>query len=854
MPKQATERAIDTPFSKRSSGSGTIVSASGTATSIPVHGLESIYHTGNLDSRYYTEAELDAGQLNSLYYTETELNAGQLDTRYYTETESDARFLPLKGSAQYQIPVTGSTPFTAAYTALSSFAGSGLAFSAGFNVGAGTLITVNSNDVALANGTAQYQVPVTGSTPFTPAYTALSAFAGNGLTFGSSFSVGVANTGAAGLSVEADAVRLTSSSSPGAAASVLASDGTGKLTLPLFTATTNVTTPLLTSAGLLAITSGGTSAITIDSAGDQITVKAANRLSTENYVSQTTGWGIDYTGGADFRYLYVDEMHAKSFVADLEQALAGGQIICKSVAVLAVDFTAPAAGGTATLRVRDLPSAANMATFQSGDIVRLRNFSRASGSLSVSDCWGVATTYTDQTDGTQAWTFTRSTAPNAGAMTAGTVVKADSLVLDYGVSGNGFYEVNAIDGAYGVNSPYAQIARWTGHPATGTVINGRFGKISGLSIGVANEMGIAVGSGFTTSDEYFKASNVGVIQNNVDSTWYVSGVPAIKIDTGYGIDLKLAELETSYITWRDTIGTGTAKASISVFNSTSSGMVLQSNIADATKESVAWIVATNTAAATSSCGLYLRNGLSGAYDSYAQMSSKRFAVGYSKYLYMTEAWSNLAVGNHSEISNDIGTYKALMIAGNKSFDSTNRRVDIYDKAFVSSIVEVGYNRTTGNVSKFTGRNGVTCSISLTATSWDNGAGIAFNAYHADDSISTVARGAAKFLGSQYTGNITTPGLLYYDGNSSALSLFIGEAGLANEANVTTWTKMFEFKRDGNIALGGAGSYGGGFGVIFINNRTTVPTSNPVGGGLLYVDAGALKYRGSSGTVTTIANA
>jgi len=92
MPKQATERAIDTPFSKRSSGSGTIVSASGTATSIPVHGLESIYHTGNLDSRYYTEAELDAGQLNSMYYTEAELNAGQLDTRYYTETESDAKY------------------------------------------------------------------------------------------------------------------------------------------------------------------------------------------------------------------------------------------------------------------------------------------------------------------------------------------------------------------------------------------------------------------------------------------------------------------------------------------------------------------------------------------------------------------------------------------------------------------------------------------------------------------------------------------------------------------------------------------------------------------------------------------
>ncbi|MFD9618506.1 right-handed parallel beta-helix repeat-containing protein [Streptomyces virginiae] len=47
------------------------------------------------------------------------------------------------------------------------------------------------------------------------------------------------------------------------------------------------------------------------------------------------------------------------------------------------------------------------------------------------------------------------------------------------------------------------------------------------------------------------------------------------------------------------------------------------------------------------------------------------------------------------------------------------------------------------------------------------------------------------------------------------------------------------------------SYGGGVGVTFIANCNTVPTTNPTGGGLLYVEAGALKYRGSSGTVTTI---
>jgi len=38
---------------------------------------------------------------------------------------------------------------------------------------------------------------------------------------------------------------------------------------------------------------------------------------------------------------------------------------------------------------------------------------------------------------------------------------------------------------------------------------------------------------------------------------------------------------------------------------------------------------------------------------------------------------------------------------------------------------------------------------------------------------------------------------------------------------------------------------------FIANSVGVPVNNPTGGGILYVEAGALKYRGSSGTVTTL---
>lgn len=57
----------------------------------------------------------------------------------------------------------------------------------------------------------------------------------------------------------------------------------------------------------------------------------------------------------------------------------------------------------------------------------------------------------------------------------------------------------------------------------------------------------------------------------------------------------------------------------------------------------------------------------------------------------------------------------------------------------------------------------------------------------------------------------------------------------------------------NISLlSSIGSFGSGSAVIFIANAGVVPSTNPINGGILYVEAGALKYRGSSGTITTIA--
>ncbi|MBN2393485.1 MAG: LamG domain-containing protein [Anaerolineae bacterium] len=273
--------------------------------------------------------------------------------------------------------------------------------------------------------------------------------------------------------------------------------------------------------------------IKLNPTGAQIRVMASHTLQSDNYASQTTGWGISYAGGADFRYLFADELHVKSFIADLEQALAGGQIISKSVAMLSRDFTAPAAGGTTTLYVWDLPSAENMAVFESGDIVRLRMFSRAGGSLTVADCWGVVTSYSNLSGKEQSWTFTRSSGGNAGSMSASTVVAADALVLDYGTTGNGFYEVNAVDGAYAENSPYSQIVTWATHPATGQTVRVRLGNLYGITS--TTEYGLYAGEGVSAGDSYLRLTDQNFELHNLDLAMYDDGnVQRIGMDAGAG--------------------------------------------------------------------------------------------------------------------------------------------------------------------------------------------------------------------------------------------------------------------------------------------------------------------------------
>jgi hypothetical protein len=71
---------------------------------------------------------------------------------------------------------------------------------------------------------------------------------------------------------------------------------------------------------------------------------------------------------------------------------------------------------------------------------------------------------------------------------------------------------------------------------------------------------------------------------------------------------------------------------------------------------------------------------------------------------------------------------------------------------------------------------------------------------------------------------------------------------------TAATERVKIDSAGNVLFFAGAGLGGGALVISIHNATTDPTTNPAAGGILYASGGALKWRGSSGTVTTIAPA
>ena len=141
---------------------------------------------------------------------------------------------------------------------------------------------------------------------------------------------------------------------------------------------------------------------------------------------------------------------------------------------------------------------------------------------------------------------------------------------------------------------------------------------------------------------------------------------------------------------------------------------------------------------------------------------------------------------------------------------------------------------------------------------DTFTGVAYNGISNPSGVTTIPTLVVKGIASQTANlqewqnsagsilaSISSTGFATFSGVSLTAGNIIGSGGL---------TCAF-FGTNRNVTFNGASqNTANGAGVIGINNATTVPTTNATSGGILYVEAGALKFRGSSGTITTIANA
>lgn len=126
----------------------------------------------------------------------------------------------------------------------------------------------------------------------------------------------------------------------------------------------------------------------------------------------------------------------------------------------------------------------------------------------------------------------------------------------------------------------------------------------------------------------------------------------------------------------------------------------------------------------------------------------------------------------------------------------------------------------------------------------------------------IANAASSTVTNQSSG-ITILRNRYWDGSSKDNNLYIKHRQLtAGVVPTSRFSLSFQYSggveneyfsvlNDGNVGINTVDQFGGGVKVVGIADAATVPTTNPVGGGILYVEAGALKYRGSAGTVTIL---
>jgi hypothetical protein len=150
-------------------------------------------------------------------------------------------------------------------------------------------------------------------------------------------------------------------------------------------------------------------------------------------------------------------------------------------------------------------------------------------------------------------------------------------------------------------------------------------------------------------------------------------------------------------------------------------------------------------------------------------------------------------------------------------------------------------------------DGTNLGLGATPSAWGTGyKAIDVNTFGSVNSTGSNMRvtGNAFFNGTQWTRKIEAEATRY-DQTAGEHKWFIGPYGAAGAS--ISFTQAMTLDVSGNFGLG-TSTFGTSAAKVIGMANATAPSSSPAGMGQLYVEGGALKFRGSSGTVTTIAPA
>lgn len=733
---------------------------------IAAHRLEADPHP-----TYLTATEADAlfltpSEVSGLYYSKASLDGGALDTRYYTKSESESRYVNVTGDT-----MTGQ---------LAINPGSVMApLILGANTQNQTVVGLRADQL---NRTVTAGAGLSGAGALTADVT---------ISLGTPSTLTQSSTNSASGTTHSHAI--TSSNNPGAAASILASSAAGQLTLPLFVASTSVSTPaLITAAGDLTITPAGSN-VAIASG------KAVRSTYTSGWAG--AGYQLDYSvTNASRSFLEVDDISVRGTLNVYELLInqiraTNGTEIVSSVAKLA-----SVAGSTWTFENAD---GANLCPFAVGDILLIQRATVAAGTLIKRIVRKVATvTGASITVGTA----------TGGPADTGSPAKGD-MVVRVGSETDANRRGTILLTSDMSNAPYLDVisgvdlwSAWGGTAKTKL----RLGLLTGIT-GTANEYGLIAGSGFTATDSYIKLSTSAVVQNNVDSYWRISGVDNVRINSANGLNVKAAGASTypnpvasGVSWWASTLGSGTQVAQVGASTDGSFGSNLWlSAYQTATFGGAVKITATGT---DTSYSQFQVAGSSAGFGGniYGKVNSTGYLLfqvgtkelyydnggfyvgpnGASKSkLYLTDTWGNHPsdVGElNAEIANDDGTYKALMLGGNRADGGSHRRIMLLDHVHLGSNV-LG---STAQPQQITGGNSDRI-FSLAINAFGRATSLMANAYKSADSGHIFTSGQATYYGGQA---VTTAPLLYHmDPNAVEFKWYYGPTNLASGASITTWT-------------------------------------------------------------------